>query len=306
MKKPILLLMTACLATACVDNDYDLSKIDTDNVTVGDEATTFVLPLATVEVRMDELSNDGTDIEAIFDEADIWLPARLPQGNDYLDIERLLRENSYLDELLDALLAQLESDDAKLAALGDLAWEKYRRDFESLLPIQGNVSEQTFKTAFRTYFRELPEIRQATRDLAATYLQDLKVEPVAYQIDRIDIGDDVVDMLADNLDPKGTAAPKNTLHLYGQIESSLPVGYRVTPRFTDTQVSFTAAIEPAVRSEIPDTRIYSEDLRQIVKGTRIEIEVALTKYYPARGFAPEQSIRFILRLRKEGGLKLDL
>lgn len=306
MKKPLLLLLIACLASACVDNDYDLSKIDTDNVTIGDETTTLEMPLATVEVRMDELTNDGTDIEAIFDEADIWLPSRLPAGKDYLDIERLLNEKSYLDELLAALFSQLETDNAKLDALGNLAWDKYRKDFQSLLPIQGNVTEQTFKTAFRNYFRELPEIQQAARDLAATYLQDLKVEPVEYKIDKIDISDDVVDMLANNLDPKGTSAPKNTLHLYGQIVSSLPVSYRVTPRFIDTEVSFSTSVEPAAQSAIPDTRIYSEDLRQIVKGTSIDIQVALTKYYPARGFSPEQSIRFILRLRKEGGLKLDL
>lgn len=306
MKKPLLLLLIACLASACVDNDYDLSKIDTDNVTIGDETTTFEMPLASVEIRMNELSNGGTDIEAIFDEADIWLPSRLPANADYLDIRRLLSETSYLDSLLSALLSQLETDDAKLIALGDLAWEKYRRDFQSLLPIQGNVTEQTFKTAFRTYFRELPEIQQATRALAATYLQDLRVEPVRYEIDRIDIGDDVVDMLADNLDPKGTSDPKNTLHLYGKIESSLPVGYDVTPRFTGTEVSFTSCVEPAAESAIPDTRVYSEDLRQIVKGTWIDIEVELTKYYPGRGFSPEQRIRFSLCLRKKGGLKLDL
>lgn len=306
MKKLLLPLLIACLASACVDNDYDLSKIDTDNVTIGDETTTFEMPLATVEVRMDELSKDGTDIEALFGEADIWLPKQLPGGKDYLDIERLLSENSYLEELLSALLTQLENDNAKLIALGDLAWEKYRSEFQSLLPIQGTVTEEIFKTAFRTYFPELPEIQQATRDLAASYLQDLKVEPVEYKIDKIDIGSDVVDMLTDNLDPKETATPKNTLHLYGKIDSSLPVSYRVTPRFIDTEVSFSSFVEPAAQAEIPDTRIYSEDLRRIIEGTDINIQVSLAKYFPKRGFSPEQSLRFMLSLRKKGGLKLDL
>lgn len=306
MKKLLTLLSIACLASACVDNDYDLSKIDTDDVAIGDETTTFEMPLATVEIRMGELSNDGTDIEAIFDEADIWLPSRLPGGVDFLDIARLLNESSYLDELLSALLAQLETDDAKLISLGNLAWEKYRADFLPLLPVGGTVTEETFKTAFRTSFRELPQVQQAARGLAAGYLQDLKVEPVKYRIDKIDIGSDVVDMLADNLDPKGTSAPKNTLHLYGKIESSLPVGFDVTPRFGDTEVSFSAAVEPAGQSTIPDTRIYSDDLRKIVEGTSIDIGVSLTRYYPERGFSPEQTIRFKLHLRKKGGLKLDL
>lgn len=74
------LFLFGMLATSCIDNNYDLSEIDTDGVVIGDE---FRLPLATVTVSMSELGKDGTDIKALFDEADIWLPSpRCPQAEN--------------------------------------------------------------------------------------------------------------------------------------------------------------------------------------------------------------------------------
>lgn len=55
------LFLFGMLATSCIDNNYDLSEIDTDGVVIGDE---FRLPLATVTVSMSELGKDGTDIKA--------------------------------------------------------------------------------------------------------------------------------------------------------------------------------------------------------------------------------------------------
>ena len=41
------LFLFGMLVTSCIDNNYDLSEIDTDGVVIGDE---FRLPLATVTV----------------------------------------------------------------------------------------------------------------------------------------------------------------------------------------------------------------------------------------------------------------
>ena len=89
------------LVTSCIDNNYDLSEIDTDGVVIGDE---FRLPLATVTVSMSELSKEGTDIKALFDEADIWLPSPLPAGGKYVDLQKIQHTPSYIDELLDELM----------------------------------------------------------------------------------------------------------------------------------------------------------------------------------------------------------
>ena len=67
------------------------------------------------------------------------------------------------------------------------------------------------------------------KSLAGNYLTDLKVQDVTYDIGKIDIGSDVVDMLCENLDSEGTPNPRNTLHLYGSITSALPVSLRIVP-----------------------------------------------------------------------------
>ena len=76
MRTLSLLLLSGALMTACVDRDYDLSDLDFDNVAIGDENSEFRIPLATVQVSMDEIAENGVNIEAIFREADIWLPLR--------------------------------------------------------------------------------------------------------------------------------------------------------------------------------------------------------------------------------------
>ena len=80
------LFLFGMLVTSCIENNYDLSEIDTDGVVIGDE---FRLPLATVTVSMSELSKEGTDIKALFDEADIWLPSPLPAGGKYVDLQKI-------------------------------------------------------------------------------------------------------------------------------------------------------------------------------------------------------------------------
>ena len=99
------LFLFGMLATSCIDNNYDLSEIDTDGVVIGDE---FRLPLATVTVSMSELGKDGTDIKALFDEADIWLPSPLPAGGKYVDLQKIQHTPSYIDELLDELIEQMK------------------------------------------------------------------------------------------------------------------------------------------------------------------------------------------------------
>ena len=78
MRKFLPFLFAAALASSCIDNAYDLSNVNTDDVTIGDEDSEYRLPLATVYVSMSELKEGGADIKTLFDEADIWLPSPLP------------------------------------------------------------------------------------------------------------------------------------------------------------------------------------------------------------------------------------
>lgn len=305
MKLFVPLLLLCMIASSCIDKDYDLSQIDTEGVTIGD---VFELPLATVTVGMNELNKDGADIEALFDEADIWLPSSLPGGAESVDLLKIQNTPSYTTQLLDALIVQMQTDDAKINAVADLLYAKYLDTFLPMLP--PNTNPRDFKPVFIEAFRNTPMLQDRltaeVKNLASGYLTDLQVGEVTYDIGKIDIGSDIVDMLADNLDPKGTANPRNTLDIYGEITSALPLSLQFSPHFSPTEVKFDVHVEPNVTTRIAETRLYESDLRQIIEGAQIILPVTLEEYFPGYGFTSDQKIVIKLRLRKHGGLKLNL
>lgn len=305
MKLFVPLLLLCMIASSCIDKDYDLSQIDTEGVTIGD---VFELPLATVTVGMNELNKDGADIEALFDEADIWLPSSLPGDAESVDLLKIQNTPSYTTQLLDALIAQMQTDDAKIDAVADLLYAKYLDTFLPMLP--PNTNPRDFKPVFIEAFRNTPmlqdQLTAEVKNLASGYLTDLQVGEVTYDIGKIDIGSDIVDMLADNLDPKGTANPRNTLDIYGEITSAMPLSLQFSPHFSPTEVKFDVHVEPNVTTRIAETRLYESDLRQIIEGAQIILPVTLEEYFPGYGFTSDQKIVIKLRLRKHGGLKLNL
>ena len=311
MRKLILLLLSGVLSTACVDKDYDLGNIDTDNIAIGDEGSQFRIPLVKVLVAKEEFNNNDGDIEKIFREADIWFPTQLPDDK-FVDLVKLQNEPAYVNTLLRTLREEMQTSDAKLASVVDLVWDKYAADFLPLLNLTA-PDEQTFKTAFKTAYRNDASLRERLADevsaLARTYLTgSLGIDQLEYEVGHIDISSDIVDMLADNLDPEGTPNARNTLFLYGQITSGLPLSLRLDPRLSPTEVTFQVEVGvDKTSNDIPETQLFAEDLRQIVEGITIRIPETLTEYYHGKGFSDDQyQIVISLSLLKNGGLILDI
>lgn len=321
MKKLYALILCAACATACVDMEYDLSNISTDNIAIGDESSRFEVPLLKVLVSMDELNGtDGDAIDEIFNEADIWLPSQLDQdkNGNYVLVQQLVENSEYVNRVLSALLDQMASDSEKLDQVASLLQEKYYAEFSSLLP---GVSVEEFKNEFIEQYSDNELLRQRLdekiEELARGYLTGLEVSlpALTYSVDRIDLSDDVVDMLVENLDGKEVSEPKNTLHMAGTIDNRLPVSITASPVFTPTEVAFTAEIEANNDANVlPETRLFADDLQSIVRGLTIEIAVNINKYYPGKGFdrgtigdekvQPQLTIN--LHLIKRGALKFDI
>lgn len=307
MRALFLLLLSGALMTACVDQDYDLNNLDSDNIAIGDENSEFRIPLATVQVSMDEIAENGVNIEAIFREADIWLPS----SEKEVDIPALTGDSDYRDGLIEDMIDEMRRDQEKLNGVARLTYEKYYDEFAGLLGIEGyGLTPEEYAEAFETAFEfSSDEIEGRIKQVASEYLLTINIEPVEYEIGHIDLDDGVIDMLSENLDPEGTPDAKNTLDIYGSISSRLPVTMRLEPVFLPTDVAFEITVD-ATKEEnaIPSTRLYADDLRQIVDGASIRIPIALETYYRDRGFdnSAQQQITIDLRLVKRGGLKLDI
>lgn len=317
MNKPMRKLLLMCLcgiaATACIDRDYDLTTLDTDNLAIGSDDSEFEIPLATVQIFTENILNGDTDIETLLRKADIWLPSELAEG--YVDL-RKTDDTEYVGQLFDDLIAEMQQNAAKRDAVADLVWEDHKNAFAPLLGVGGATAadEAAFKEAFRTSYGSDPQVQAQIRTQLGSYLSsELTIDPLRYELGHVDISEDVINMLADNLDLAGTPNAKNTLHLAGSVRNQLPVSAVLNPMFTiqgnrlfDFEVTLDAVQE---QTRIPETQIFAEEFRNLMDDAQLYIPVALTRYYPGRGFAPapgETQIEIRLYLVKRGSLKLDI
>lgn len=310
MKKLLLPFLFGILVAACTDSDYDLSQVETDDIAIGDADSEYKIPLATIRVGMAELSGTGSqgDMREMFADADTWLPTTLPGGADYLDLTRL-HETTYIDPIFDALFAEMDQPaSGKLDRVTDLVLRKYKAAFARALGVaESLLTADYFKSSYLAP-QTAAIIQNEARTQALEYLGGLDdLAPLDYDLGSIDLSGDVVDMLADNLDPKGTAPYRNTLHLYGKIESDLPVALRLDPAFTGTEVRFRVDVEPGTGNPIDEVQLFEPDLRAIVDGTTIGIPIQLERYYPGKEFT-QQADQLVIRLNlvKRGALNLDL
>ena len=146
------------------------------------------------------------------------------------------------------------------------------------------------------------DARRTLKSLVA----DLRVNTITYNA-TLDVDDDLIDMLADNLDPEGTVDPVNTLDLYGEVRSSLPVSFEVAADFSETNVAIAPfLVEPDEENDIAPVRLYKDDIRSLFSFFELNVDFMPQKYYPRIGFSDSQSIRMMLHLKKRGGLNLNL
>ena len=129
MKKLVTLLLFGAFALSCTDKAYDLSQIETGDVAIGNDDSEFRMPLLTVFEPMADLAADGKEIQAIFDEADIWLPTAATA----VDLVRLDSDPDYRTQLIAATVAEMHTSDAKLKAVIALSFEQYYACFAPVL-----------------------------------------------------------------------------------------------------------------------------------------------------------------------------
>lgn len=312
MKKLPLLFLVGLLAAGCVDKEYDLKDVETDNIAIGDSQSEFRCPLMTIRVSMQEITDNGIDIENVFRETDIWLPTELPDA--YVDIRRLVSDEAYVSTLLDLLVDELLVSDTKLDQVVELIWNTpaYRQSVTGSVPELDLDDTDTFRSLFRSLYQNNAQMRELldeqVRLLAHDYLTALQVDDITYDIDRIDLDDNIVDMLAENLDPEGTPDAKNTLHIYGTIANRLPLSAEIQARLRPTLIEVPVQIDAkSEENVIAETPIYGEDLRTLIHGCQVVIPVTLDRYY-RNGFDNTADCQLLIELHlvKRGGLKLNL
>ncbi len=210
MRKLILLLLSGMLSTACVDKDYDLGNIDTDNIAIGDEGVAVPHPAgqgARLEGRdQKQRRQHRRDLPR----SRHLVSSQLPDGK--IRRPRQIagqRRSDVRKHTVRTLREEMQASDAKLASVVDLVWGQIRRGISAASQPDGSPtskpSRQHSKPPTATTHCQANGFADEVSALARTYLTDsARIDQLEYEVGHIDISSDIVDMLADNLDPEGT------------------------------------------------------------------------------------------------------
>lgn len=305
MKRLLLFLWIATVSVSCIDKDYDLSDLNTDNIAIGDNKSEFTIPLATIHISLNKLGTAELNIKDIYEEADIWLPNTTPDGKEYFDVVKLTgNQDNYLGKVVDALCEQLSTDHAKRTAIAHLIETKYANEF-NIAELPGNVTIAQFIEEYydQPLFKDV--IASSIKQISGTYLSTIQIDPISYDIPPIDIADNILDMITKGLDPQGATSSINAIYLYGEVHSDFSIDFEAAPSVEHTDIVFAPfMISYNTIEKIDKVRFYEDDLHTLINGSKLHIPITVQRYYPNKGFQPNQTITIKLRLHKTGALQL--
>lgn len=321
MKKPLsFLLFFALIAVSCVDEQYDLSKIESDNIAIGNDESEFRMPLTRLSIHVEQLIAESEEGEVTiletYNEADIWLPTELPGGVDYVEVVRLSEDEAYLRSILDALFAEMRSSESKRMEVCTLIATSYREEFISLLaahipqgvldPILAADTAEAAELITALFLNNewQEQVVEGITEIAEYHICDMQVDDVIYEIPNLGLSADVEKMILDNLDPIEAEPAINALYLYGAIDCELPFQVQLQPYFEGTNVAFGTLHISHDYTPIDEVRISSEDMQTILGGTCLHMPVLIERYYPHIGISHDQVIHVNTSLRKTGSLQL--
>ena len=323
MKRIFLLAIVglASIMVACVDESYDLTNLDTSNTALGGDESEFLMPLLTMKFTTDNFSketSDGTSsISQMRENINVWLPAELPNGEDYIDIPALANDQEYKLAILENLFAEMTQTEAKRNAVCSHIIGLY---FDELLGALSSSPKPALQAA-TTQIKAIPDedkvallselfivfpddIEAILKDIANNDLIDITLEDIYAQIPAMDISPEVEQMLSENLDPSSVANPINALYIFGEVTSNFPFKLQIRPHVEYTQIDLGEITLDNATTKINETRIYQEDLTTLFNGSQLIIPVSLDRYYPNLELNDQSQISISISLRKTGGLKL--
>ncbi|MEE1099706.1 MAG: hypothetical protein UHY58_07275 [Alistipes sp.] len=317
--KRILFTIALMVGTiSCVDSDYDLSNIENDDFTIGDDKSEFILPMATVNFSAHRMCQDTAEGEIsfmeLYNELNVWLPTELPLGVDYVEVKRLSSDSEYLLSMEQALIDEMLVNEEKLEDVSALVAKRYRNLFVSLLgdEVPSDVKQELLTASddeaaesIAALFVEYESVvGDAIAEIASTYMVNMAIEDVLFDIPALDLSSDVEDMLTNNLDPASEKNPKNALYIFGEIQSEFPFTFHLQPSLQGTSIDLGDILVKQGTTPIEEFRFYREDLHHLFEGTTLVMPVSVERYYYKQPFNEDMEIDIHLNLRKTGGLTL--
>lgn len=317
MKKILLFVSVLTLAAACVDQDFDLDKIDDSDFALGNDNSEFMLPLANITVLTNALESASTvePLRGMFVEADEWLPS----SYDKLDFALLSSESGrddYLQKIIDDLFVEFQADNAKCETVAARIEESYYSNID--IPAEYGTDIHAYvieNLKNNSTYNE--KIKQQVTDLASAHLDALySVEPVETELDGLDIDESVIDALT---------GEGSKLEIYGTIDNYVPFDCKGTlvikssdqTDSSDDYYDYGYYFDPVeieinldyhkTATELRRVEITRDVLNGLSRGATLSVSFMPSAYYP-RQTLPEDNkaaMKMTLKLYKKGGLNIS-
>lgn len=314
MKKILLFATAVLLAAGCVDNKFDLSDIDTGDISIGSDKTELKMPLGTIKVMGDALQSEGTydSLDAIFEEADAWIPS----GMTSLSISTLALgvgnkdHDDYVDDIVNELMKDVrENKDGKRDVVVDII--AHNKSYTDAIiprdPITGDplysLDEAGVKDYINNHLSDFEkDSREILKDIIEKHLESLttSVEDISAEIDGF--GQDTVDMLS---------TEGSSISLDGTITNNLPLTASGTIVFTDKQgnelnTPTKIKLVYGQTAELNFT-LTAADIKKMADDMDLVIRFGLEDYFPRTNKpfgADDVALEMELKLIRKGGVNL--
>ncbi len=309
MKRLLLLTVCAAITGGCVTREYDLKDgVYTDNIGIGEAGSEFVIPWANICVDSNRLTTGKGDITTMFDDIAPWIPA----SYESIEVQRL-NDSQYLGQwvrdLCNGMNAGMDGNKEESAAedndfdrVVEHIHKNRMEDFRSWVAVSDNPD--TYKSNFRrswNYFRTSIErkIEQVIAEDTANV--PTEIAPAEYAIDNSGLDNRVTDMLVEWRND-------DALALCGRIVNRMkPFECKLTAELTDTSVGFGLQLRPAADTvDIPAVRIPAREARAIVQRGTLRVTLTPVRYYPHTPAVPGEQLLIELKLRRKGGMPINL
>lgn len=309
MKRLLLLTVCAAMTSACVTKEYDLKDgVYTDNAGIGDADAQFVIPLANIRVDSNELTTGKGGIITMFDGIDVWIPA------SYNSIEvQKLNDSQYIGQWVEDLCSGMNdgmNDSKEESGIQDNDFDRVvehihknrMEDFRYWVAASNDLD--TYKNNFRrswNYFRTGIErkIGQAVAEDVANV--STEVAPTDYTIDNSGLDNKVIDMLAEWHNDDALALCGSVVNRMKLFECKLKA------ELLGTSVGFDLQVQPADSTvDIPVVKIPAREARTIVQRSTMRLTLTPVRFYPRTPADPGEQLLVQLKLRRKGGMPVNL
>lgn len=298
MKKKFLFLAAVlAAASACVDDGFDLSEVDTDDIVIGSDKSTFKVPLANITVKADAIQGDDSSLESILKDADLLISGRF----DKLDLHDLPA-----DALVESLFDALRGDGNLRREVGEfLQGGRYRSEIVQTLPpdLQGIGLDEVFSDHFDALYQR-QELRDAMKNVIGDYLGSIndRLPSVSVKMYGIGIDEDLIGLLT------GTGG----LRLYGTVSNKMPLDGTAVLRLVKNDGSAEEFLKLELVLDYTEaSRDFSVDiddevLRALAGDMQMHVALDLASYYPGKPLADADGtvLELALKLEKQGGLNI--